>query len=157
MVVLNAIEIDATFVRIFLWNLNLFLVFRWAKSTLFISDFIAILKTLFIYLASSNKCRLQYVGSTTTDFRIRFRNYKSAMLTSKTSCEVQVHFNKIPHTLDDFSFQCIDQVQAPNSSEEIDRLLITEEAYWSAQLFSLAPHGLNKRKEFHSKNRICYN
>ena len=26
---------------------------------------------------------------------------------------------KIPHTLDDFSFQCIDQVQTPNNSEEI--------------------------------------
>ena len=22
---------------------------------------------------------------------------------------------------------------------------------------SISPHGLNKRKEFHSKNRICYN
>ena len=97
------------------------------------------------------------MGSTITDFRIRFRNHKSAMLTNKTTCEVAVHFNKIPHTLGDFSFQCIDQVQAPNNSEDTDRLLITKEAYWSAQLFSLAPHGLNKRKEFHSKNRICYN
>ena len=110
-----------------------------------------------IYLASCKKCRLQYVGSTTTDFRIRFRNHKSAMLTNKKTCEVAVHFNKIPHTLGDFTFQCIDQVQAQNNSEEIERLLITKEAYWSAQLFSLAPHGLNKRKEFHSKNRICYN
>ena len=110
-----------------------------------------------IYLASCKKCRLQYVGSTSTDFRIRFRNRKSAMLTNKTTCEVAVHFNKTPHTLGDFSFQCIDQVQAHNNSEDIDRLLITKEAYWSAQLFSLAPHGLNKRKEFHSKNRICYN
>ena len=50
-----------------------------------------------------------------------------------------------------------DQVQAHNNSEEIERLLITKEAYWSAQLFSLAPYGLNKRREFHSKNRICYN
>ena len=110
-----------------------------------------------IYLASCKKCRLQYVGSTTTDFRVRLRNHKSAMLTNKTTCEVAVHFNKTPHTLGDFLFQCIDQVQAHNNSEEIDRLLITKEAYWSAQLFSLAPHCLNKRKEFHSKNRICYN
>ena len=110
-----------------------------------------------IYLVSCKKCRLQYVGSTTTDFRIRFRNHKSAMLTKKTTCEVAIHFTRIPHTLGDFPFQCIDQVQAPSGSEEIDRLLITKEAYWSAQLFSLAPHGLNKRKEFHSKNRICYN
>ena len=109
-----------------------------------------------IYLASCKKCRLQYVGSTTTGFRIRFRNHKSVMLTNKTTCEVAIHFNKIPHTLGDFSFKCIDQVQTPNYSEEIDRLLITKEAYWSAQLFTLAPHGLNKRKEFHSKNRINF-
>ena len=48
---------------------------------------------------------------------------------------------------------CIDKVPAHDHSEEIDRLLITKEAYWSAQLFSLAPYGLNKRKEFHSENR----
>lgn len=100
-----------------------------------------------IYLASCRECHLQYVGSTT----------KSAMLTNKKTCEVAVHFNKIPHNLGDFSFQRIDQVQAHNNSEEIERLLITKEAYWSAQLFSLAPYGLNKRREFHSKNRICYN
>ena len=76
------------------------------------------------------------MGSTTTDFRIRFRNHKSAMLTNKTTCEVAGHFNKIPHTLGDFSIQFIDMVQAPNNSEDIARLLITKEAYWSAQLFS---------------------
>ena len=105
-------------------------------------------------MASCKKCRLQYAGSAPSDFRIRFCNHKSAMLTNKTTCEVAVHLNKMPHTLDDFSFQCINQVQAPNNSEEIDRLLITKEAYWSAQLFSLAPHGLNKRKEFHSKTEF---
>ena len=110
-----------------------------------------------IYLASCKKCRLQYVGSTTTDFRIRFRNHKSAMLTNKTTCEVAVHFNKTSHVLTDFSFQCIDQVQALNNPNNIDKLLITKEAYWSAQLFSLAPFGMNKRQEFHSKNRINYN
>ena len=45
----------------------------------------------------------QYIGSTTTDFRIRFRNHKSAMLTNKTTCEVAVHFNKTSHILDEFS------------------------------------------------------
>ena len=38
-----------------------------------------------------------------------------------------MHFNKISHNLGDFSFQCIDQVQAHNNSEEIERLLITKE------------------------------
>ena len=49
-------------------------------------------------------------------------DFKSAMLTNKATCEVAVHFNKIPHTLGDFSFQFIDQVQAPNNSDEIDKL-----------------------------------
>ena len=89
------------------------------------------------------------MGSTTTDFRIRFRTHKSAILTNKTTCKVAIHFTRIPHTIGDFLFQCNDQVQAPSGSEKIDRLLITKQAYWSAQLFSLAPHGLNKRKEFH--------
>ena len=32
-----------------------------------------------IYLATCTKCSLQYVGSTTTSFKIRFRNHKSSM------------------------------------------------------------------------------
>ena len=110
-----------------------------------------------IYLASCKKCRLQYVGSTTTGFRVRFRNRKSALVTNKKTCEVAVHFNKIPHTLSDFYFQCFDQLQASSDSNHIDELLITKEAYWSAQLFLLAPYDLNKRQEFHSRNRIIYN
>ena len=79
------------------------------------------------------------------------------MVTNKKTCEVAVHFDKTQYTLSDFSFQCIDQVQASSEPESLDKLLITKEAYWSAQLFCLAPFDLNKRQEFHSKNRINYN
>ena len=58
-----------------------------------------------------------------------------------------MYFNKTPHILSDFSFQCIDQVQAFSDSDRIDKLLITKEAYWSAQLFPLVPFGLNKRQK----------
>ena len=60
MAVLNAMDIDATFEIISLWNLNFFLVFKQAKNTPFIPDFLVILKT-FIYLTSCKKRRLQYV------------------------------------------------------------------------------------------------
>lgn len=110
-----------------------------------------------IYLVSCKKCQLQYIGSTTTEFKVRFRNHKSSMITNKKSCEVAVHFNSTSHSLQDFSFQCIDQINDTNRQDDIDRLLITKEAYWSAQLFTLAPHDLNKRQEFHSKNRIHFN
>ena len=77
------------------------------------------------------------------------------MVTNKKSCEVAVHFNSISHSLQDFSFQCIDQIN--NDCTQVDKFLITKEAYWSAQLFTLSPHGLNKRQEFHSKKRIHFN
>ena len=54
-----------------------------------------------IYLVSFKKCRLQYVGSTATDFRIRFRN----------------------------NTNIFDQIQTPSGSKEIDRLLSTKEAF----------------------------
>ena len=143
--------------RNFLVESNSFQSFQTGKSYKIRSKLSCDSKNV-IYLASCNKCRLQYIGSTTTDFKVRFRNHKSAMITKKKTCEVAVHFNKTPHDLSDFSFQCIDQVQGTaNNSTNIEKLLITKEAYWSAQLFSLAPFGLNKRQEFHSKKRINYN
>ena len=36
-----------------------------------------------IYLVHCKKCNLQYVGSTTTEFKVRFRNHKSSMKTNK--------------------------------------------------------------------------
>ena len=150
----NARGIDATSVGTSLLNLNHFLAFKRAKNTPFIPDFLVILKMWFIwFLARNVACNTWDLPLPTLELGFIITN----LLCSQTTCEVAIHFTRIPHTLGDFSFQCIDQVQAPSGSEEIDRLLITKEAYWSAQLFSLAPPCLNKRKEFHSKNRICYN
>ena len=53
---------------------------------------------------------------------IRPRNHKSAMVTKKKTCEVAVHFDKTPHDLSDFSFQCTDQVQPTvNNSRDIEK------------------------------------
>ena len=61
-----------------------------------------------IYLAMCKKCTIQYVGSTSTPFKVRFRNYKSSMITNKMTCEVAIHYNKIPHKLDEFDFVVIE-------------------------------------------------
>ena len=92
-----------------------------------------------------------------TQFKVRFGNHKSLMATNKKTCKFTIHFNNSPHALSDFSLQCINQVFVTDSTENLDKLLITKEAYWSVQLFSLAPFGLKKRQEFHSSNRITYN
>ena len=51
---------------------------------------------------------MQYVGSTTNEFKIRFCDHKSSMITKKHSCEVAIHFNKEPLTLADFEFLIIE-------------------------------------------------
>jgi len=48
--------------------------------------------------------------------------------------KVPLHFNKTPHALDDYSFQCIGQKHAI-TDEDVEKLLIIKEAYWSAQCF----------------------
>ena len=80
-----------------------------------------------IYLVHCKKCNLQYVGSTTTEFKVRFRNHKSSMKTNKKTCEVAIHFNRTPHVLSDFTFQCTDQIQN-SASEATEKLLIKKEA-----------------------------
>ena len=95
--------------RKFLVESNSFLSFQTGKGYKIRSKLSYNSKNI-IYLASCKRCRLQYVGSTTTDFRVRFRNHKSAMVTKKKSCEVTLHFNETSHDLIEFSFQCIDQV-----------------------------------------------
>jgi hypothetical protein len=106
-----------------------------------------------IYLVTCNKCNLQYVGSTRNEFKVRFRNHKSSMLTNKKTCEVAIHFNSTPHKLSDFSFLAIESLKNLNN---IEGDLLNREAYWCTQLFTFQPHGLNKRLEANSKNRITY-
>ena len=80
------------------------------------------------FLVFCKKCQLQYIGLTTTKFKVRFRNHKSFMITKK-SCEVAVHFNSITHSLQDCSFQCIDQSIDTKRKDGIDKPLVTKEAH----------------------------
>ena len=53
---------------------------------------------------------LQYVGSISTAFKVRFRNHKSVMLTNKETCELAVHFNCIEHDISEISFIVIEKI-----------------------------------------------
>ena len=108
-----------------------------------------------IYLAFCIKCKLQYVGSTANAVKLRFRNHKSHIRKYKRTCQVAIHFNETPHDLLDFKFMCIEGITRENSN--LENILIKREAYWTSQLCTLVPYGLNKRCEHKSKNRIHYN
>lgn len=109
-----------------------------------------------IYLASCNLCRKQYVGSTSTEFKVRFRNHKSSMINNKKTCQLAIHFNCSHHEIHQISFIIIEKILNHKSSTHLEQLLLTREAYWTSPLFTLQPNGLNKRREFKSKNRNCY-
>ena len=85
-----------------------------------------------IYLATCNKCNLQYVGSSSTEFKVRFRNHKSTMLNNKRTCELAVHFNNLRHDISQISFIVIEQITKFKNSTHLDQLLLTREAYWTA-------------------------
>ena len=80
------------------------------------------------------------------------------MLTNKKkTCKLAVHFNCIEREISVISFIVVEKITIQVDSAHIDRLLLTREAYWTAQLCTLNPHGRNKRREFRSKNRVPYN
>jgi len=110
-----------------------------------------------IYLATCAKCNLQYVGSTSTEFKVRqVRNQKSNMLKNKRTCELALHFNNSEQEISQINFIIIKQIRSFENSLHLEQLLLTREASWTAQLFTLNPYGLNKRREFRSKHRINY-
>ena len=59
----------------------------------------------YIYVARFDKCKVQYVRSTSNSFEVWFRNYKSDMLIirSKKSCELAIHFFLLLRTCKFFS------------------------------------------------------
>lgn len=105
--------------------------------------FIAVLPSFFasanckyknaIYLATWNIYKVQYVGSTPKEFKVRFRNHKSALSSKKTTCEVAVHFNKEKYLLSDLSeFIVIEQIRNIDDKHKVDIRLLTTEAFWRA-------------------------
>ena len=109
-----------------------------------------------IYLVSCTKCNLQFVGSTSTAFKVRFHNHKSNLVKNKRTCELATHFNNSEHEISQINFIIIEQIWSFMNSLHPDQLLLIMEACWTTQLFTLHPRGLNKRRQFKSKHLIYY-
>ena len=108
-----------------------------------------------VYLISCKVCGLQYVGSTTTKFRLRFNNHKSRLQAhSKMSAAnkdkddtIYKHFHSDGHHgIQDVQIHLIDKV---NAKED----LIAKEGQWAYRLRSVRPEGLNESDFFFSQNR----
>ena len=69
-----------------------------------------------------DKCNLQYVDSTSTEFKVRFRNHKSNMLKNKRTCELAIHFNISEHEISQINFITIEQIRSFENSLHLEQL-----------------------------------
>ena len=95
-----------------------------------------------IYLLSCKVCGLQYVGSTTDKFRLRWNNYKENNRKAKRGEEhmqplVFEHFSSNDHNgfLEDCSITLIDKTDGSDPTRR--------EEYWRRVLKTVTPYGLN--------------
>ena len=109
-----------------------------------------------VYLLSCKVCHAQYVGSTTTKFRLRFNNHKARFRAhSRLSFEgrnkddllYRHFFGPGHHGLEDVSIQLIDRVSGEESA------LRDKEGQWAYRLNCIQPQGLNISDFFYSQNR----
>ena len=66
-----------------------------------------------------------------------------------------VHCNASPRTLEDKKILGIEKVLFEND-ENLEERLLSREAYWTAQIFTLKPYGMNNRNELRLQNRVTY-
>ena len=95
-----------------------------------------------VYLLTCNKCKKQYTGQTTDNFRGRWNNYKSKSKSFKRGQKsiqehLYKHFESEGHTefLDDVSITLIDKTDGFNPTKR--------ENYWMRTLKTFAPYDLN--------------
>ena len=97
-----------------------------------------------VYLVQCKTCNLQYVGSTTTKFRLRFNNYKNCYRNYNSKKQVpqaafHAHFAQEDHNgIQDWKFTLIDQARDVDSVRR-------SEAFWQYTLDTFHPNGLNER------------
>ena len=97
-----------------------------------------------VYLLDCVVCGFQYVGSTSTPFRLRFNNYKACyrkfrLGSSVPQMEFFRHFSEKGHYgfLEDISVKIIDKLTGK------DRI---RESFWQHKLDTFTPRGLNAKE-----------
>ena len=109
---------------------------------------------LVVYKLDCKTCGKQYIGSTKTQFRLRFNNYKSQFRSFIKQKETGMAGYNIPqaglfqhflepnhHGMNDWCFQLIDKCDNEHKVRE-------RESFWQFKLNTFLPLGLNERTVF---------
>ena len=93
------------------------------------------------------KCKIQYVGKTTTPFNVRLNNHRTdANNPNADTAPCDLHFSDNNHNFTrDASFIIIEQIRDNSKSkEEKDTVLLRRENFWIKTLKTLKSNGLNQ-------------
>ena len=97
------------------------------------------------------KLQAMYVGETSRKLHKRFTEHRSNINTKKSG-PVAKHFNEICPNMDFLTITPLEHVQRKNTFmgllDRVDILaLLQREQYWIKKIKTIAPFGLNKRRE----------
>lgn len=95
--------------------------------------------TCLIYLITCNKCKIQYVGETSTTLKQRMSKHRNSFKNDKYNTYISNHFQANDHNPEDFTIEILDNHEE-NSNTQIR---LSKELYWIKTLISAYPFGLN--------------
>ena len=102
-----------------------------------------------IYVIKCQKCDLQYIGKSESNFNFRLNNHRNHIRAEVNSCELTEHFlqNKRSHSFErDVRITVIEQIRKRTMPiEQKKELLRTREKFWQTKQGSIQPKGLNRR------------
>ena len=90
-----------------------------------------------IYVIECRRCRKQYVGETQNPLHIRLNGHRGDINNRRTEKPVAAHFTP-GHSLDDLTIMVVEKMRSSDANLRKKR-----ESYWTHQLKSLTPDGLN--------------
>ncbi|PJE77901.1 hypothetical protein CI610_03169 [invertebrate metagenome] len=93
-----------------------------------------------VYLLSCKKCKMQYVGETSTKLNIRINNHRCSIKQNRPDFPVARHFNLPSHSWKDMQVVAIDHCPTWNETKRRSR-----ERYWITNLQTCYPRGMNER------------
>ena len=153
----SSVTKDPIYAKTFWFKIPNFRALLRAASTRSINNWVVRQRMLFIWLLVTNaKSSTLAPLQQNSKFVFAIIN-RQCSINNKRTCELAVHYNSFEHQICQISFIVIEQIVNHRNGVHLEQLQFTREAYWTSQPFSLHSHGLNKRREFKSKNRICYN
>lgn len=86
---------------------------------------------------------LAYVGKTSRSLKQRIREHKGSIRRSDRDQPIAVHFNDFKHDISSFRFQGTEKVTLPERGGNVDEIPNRGEVYWTFNLQTLSPKGLN--------------